>query len=83
MAWGSYFMGYDAIKGKMRRLVGLEHLSAFHHCGAAMVAGAMTMTITNPIWVVKTRMCLQNQVRAPDTVPAKHVDSPWLAVVNP
>lgn len=82
MAWGSYFMGYDAIKAKMRNIARVEQLSALQHCGAAMIAGAITMTLTNPVWVVKTRMCVQNQVSRLDAkVGANTVPGPLLRTV--
>ncbi|KAJ1566689.1 hypothetical protein HK405_008824, partial [Cladochytrium tenue] len=39
-------------------------LSAGHHLAASALAGALTSVITNPIWLVKTRMCAE---RAGDT----------------
>lgn len=59
MAWGSYFFGYNLIKDRMRRqgAAGTQ-LSHTQHLVAATAAGACTLVVTNPIWVVKTRMCL-------------------------
>jgi solute carrier family 25 folate transporter 32 len=36
-----------------------QHLGHAQHMGAAIVAGVSALFITNPIWVMKTRMCLQ------------------------
>eukprot|EP00038_Savillea_parva_P027827 m.61679 g.61679 ORF g.61679 m.61679 type:complete len:298 (+) comp8040_c1_seq2:251-1144(+) len=56
-AWGLYFYGYEAIKSTIRKSP-QEQLSPEQHMGAALTAGAVTLACTNPIWVVKTRMCL-------------------------
>lgn len=52
-AWGLYFLFYDAAKNK------LQIPSALGNMTAAVFAGTLTTAITNPIWVVKTRLCLQ------------------------
>ena len=36
-----------------------QSLGSLKHITAAAEAGVLTLFITNPIWVVKTRMCLQ------------------------
>jgi len=58
-AWGLYFLGYNALKA--RKQAGNEEvaLSAAAHMLAATQAGFFTLLLTNPIWVAKTRMCLQ------------------------
>lgn len=56
LAWGSYFFGYNEIKLLMRNEEN-EMLSPFQHSAAAMIAGGLTQLITNPLWVIKTRMC--------------------------
>jgi hypothetical protein len=35
-------------------------LTPMNHLTAAAVAGAVTVVMTNPIWVLKTRMCIQD-----------------------
>lgn len=57
-AWGLYFLIYNTMKtalasGEQRQLSASSHLLAASH------AGLVTLAITNPIWVVKTRLCLQ------------------------
>uniref|UniRef100_A0A4X2LIQ4 Solute carrier family 25 member 32 n=1 Tax=Vombatus ursinus TaxID=29139 RepID=A0A4X2LIQ4_VOMUR len=58
LSWGLYFFFYNAIKsykteGKKERLVAAEYLTS------AAQAGSMTLCITNPLWVTKTRLMLQ------------------------
>ncbi|KAJ8005443.1 hypothetical protein DPEC_G00146700 [Dallia pectoralis] len=57
-SWGLYFLFYNAIKaytkeGRQSELTATEHLLS------ATQAGVLTLTLTNPIWVTKTRMVLQ------------------------
>ncbi|XP_062321116.1 solute carrier family 25 member 32-like [Osmerus eperlanus] len=57
-SWGLYFFLYNAIKaytkeGRQTELTATEHLLS------AAQAGIMTLTLTNPIWVTKTRLVLQ------------------------
>ncbi|XP_061574184.1 solute carrier family 25 member 32-like [Cololabis saira] len=57
-SWGLYFFFYTAIKGYTKE--GREtELSAAEHLVSAAEAGILTLTITNPIWVTKTRLVLQ------------------------
>ena len=49
---------YNAIKSQMLN-GNLAQSSRTTHIIAATEAGLLTLAITNPIWVVKTRMCLQ------------------------
>ncbi|XP_051842051.1 mitochondrial folate transporter/carrier-like [Antechinus flavipes] len=58
LSWGLYFFFYNAIKsykteGRTERLKATEYLTS------AAQAGAMTLCITNPLWVTKTRLMLQ------------------------
>jgi len=59
-AWGFYFFFYNAVKSKMQDGNAHKQLSALNHLLAASSAGVLTLTMTNPIWVVKTRLCLQS-----------------------
>lgn len=61
LSWGLYFLWYTLIKQWMLENSpdSTEHLSAGKHLSAAAEAGMMTAFMTNPIWVIKTRMCLQ------------------------
>lgn len=57
-AWGLYFFSYNILKAWMQKDSD-EPLGAEKHLIAGTVAGIGTLSVTNPIWVVKTRLCLQ------------------------
>jgi len=57
-SWGLYFMFYNSLKTWIQGDINVA-LGPDRHILAASGAGVMTLAITNPIWVVKTRMCLQ------------------------
>lgn len=62
-SWGLYFYFYTEIKQRMRGPAGetssaiASNLSPAQHLMASATAGALTAAFTNPLWVVKTRMC--------------------------
>lgn len=58
LSWGFYFFFYNALKAYMQD-GSTEPLGPGSHMLAASEAGVMTLMITNPIWVTKTRLCLQ------------------------
>lgn len=58
-SWGLYFFFYNAIKLKLQKGNIDTKLGAGTHLLAASEAGFITLLITNPIWIVKTRLCLQ------------------------
>lgn len=58
-AWGLYFLFYNSVKKHMAETSNQSHLGPLKHMTAGACAGALTTAITNPIWVVKTRLCLQ------------------------
>ncbi|KAI2797831.1 hypothetical protein BLOT_015251 [Blomia tropicalis] len=58
-SWGFYFLFYNSIKSHMSRDLPNQILGPTQHIIAACEAGALTLALTNPIWVVKTRLCLQ------------------------
>nr|XP_046170682.1 mitochondrial folate transporter/carrier-like [Oncorhynchus gorbuscha] len=57
-SWGLYFFFYNAIKAYTKEGRHSE-LSATEHLLSAAQAGVLTLTLTNPIWVTKTRLVLQ------------------------
>jgi len=58
-SWGLYFLFYNTIKTDMQGGDTKLPLTFWNHIMAACGAGLLTLLITNPIWVVKTRLCLQ------------------------
>ncbi|XP_044756063.1 mitochondrial folate transporter/carrier [Coccinella septempunctata] len=59
-SWGLYFYFYSALKTLQQKGDVNSPLTPSQHLIAATEAGAMTAVITNPIWVCKTRLCLQS-----------------------
>ncbi|BFG03471.1 mitochondrial folate transporter/carrier [Drosophila madeirensis] len=58
-SWGLYFMFYNTIKTFIQGGNTTMPLGPAMHMLAAAESGALTLLLTNPIWVVKTRLCLQ------------------------
>lgn len=58
-AWAAYFHIYEAVKAWHCRWQGRERLSPAWNMASAAQAGAMVCLLTNPIWLVKTRLQLQ------------------------
>ncbi|RMZ52516.1 hypothetical protein APUTEX25_003659 [Auxenochlorella protothecoides] len=59
--WAVYFTAYERLKVAIGARVAPEHAaSPGVHMAAAAGAGAATMLLTNPLWVVKTRLQTQN-----------------------
>eukprot|EP00095_Tigriopus_kingsejongensis_P007993 maker-scaffold269_size230758-snap-gene-0.27 protein:Tk07993 transcript:maker-scaffold269_size230758-snap-gene-0.27-mRNA-1 annotation:"GI19815" len=64
-AWGFYFLFYNSIKTEFQQGNPRNQLSPGLHMMAAAQAGVLTLAMTNPIWVVKTRLCLQYDAGGP------------------
>ncbi|XP_060516409.1 mitochondrial folate transporter/carrier [Cylas formicarius] len=62
-AWGFYFLFYNSIKNYIQAGDSRYPLGPTLHMLAAAEAGVLTLLVTNPIWVVKTRLCLQYGIR--------------------
>ncbi|CAG9837349.1 unnamed protein product [Diabrotica balteata] len=58
-SWGLYFFFYDSMKNWLKEGNIDTKLSASTHLLVASQSGFMTLLLTNPVWVVKTRLCLQ------------------------
>lgn len=54
-----YFLTYATAKATYGAALGSDHHAGVHMASAA-TAGAVTTTLTNPIWLVKTRMQIQD-----------------------
>ncbi|MES1908575.1 MAG: hypothetical protein MHM6MM_001484 [Cercozoa sp. M6MM] len=61
-AWASFFLVFEALKRAMRGDTA-ERLSDAHHFVASLLAGVVTVVMTNPIWVLKTNLQLQKDNR--------------------
>ncbi|MBN3308471.1 MFTC protein, partial [Amia calva] len=57
-SWGLYFCFYNALKS-YKQEGNQSELTATQHLVSAAQAGALTLCLTNPIWVTKTRLVLQ------------------------
>jgi solute carrier family 25 folate transporter 32 len=64
-SWGLYFFFYNAMKFSLQDGNVNLPLSPIQHLLCAMCSGAITLSFTNPIWVVKTRMCLVSSPSVP------------------
>ena len=53
------FSSYNSIKQRKLKQQGATVLGPGSHMLAGAEAGVLTLTLTNPIWVAKTRLCLQ------------------------
>lgn len=50
---------YDALKTQFQKQEPDKPLGPVLRMAAAAEAGTITLILTNPIWVIKTRLCLQ------------------------
>ncbi|XP_064484967.1 solute carrier family 25 member 32-like [Ornithodoros turicata] len=69
-SWGLYFLFYNSIKSWMLEGCNDKQLGPGRHMMAAAESGLLTLVITNPITMVKTRLCLQyadHHMHVPDT----------------
>tara|TARA_B100000524_G_scaffold305745_1_gene180968 strand:+ start:110 stop:655 length:546 start_codon:yes stop_codon:yes gene_type:complete len=57
--WSFYFPCYDYAKAAIARGSGLGVGSPTVHVSAACAAGLLTDVLTNPLWVVRTRLATQ------------------------
>lgn len=65
-AWGTYFLCYTKFKQVMlqrKRRLGdsQETLGPIEHISAGAFSGALVLTMTNPIWVIKTQIMLDSK----------------------
>jgi solute carrier family 25 folate transporter 32 len=82
--WAVYFTIYDKMKNMLTLLPDGTRRPATPsvHMAAAASAGAATLLVTNPLWVVKTRMQTQDlQLRRPPGV-ASALRVPYTSTLN-
>ena len=90
LSWGGYFFFYEKAKTRWveQREEGVAAPNAaWHHMAAACEAGTIMVALTNPIWLVKTRMQLQvaqlaSQVAAAGTTAAAGAGRPYSGMFN-
>lgn len=58
-SWGFYFLFFNSIKTWIQEGESKEPLPLGLQLAAGAEAGILTLLLTNPMWVVKTRLCLQ------------------------
>jgi len=74
-AWGLYFLFYNSIKTWWQGGNTKVDLGPSRNMLIAAEAGLITLFLTNPIWVVKTRLCLQYSNTAPKSLSGNLYDS--------
>ena len=71
LAWGSYLAVYGNCKKLLANQLGYRsqsELPSAYLFGLGITSGVVTLAVTNPIWVAKTRLCLQyGSVSSPHT----------------
>ncbi|KAJ2147585.1 hypothetical protein IW136_000056 [Coemansia sp. RSA 678] len=61
---GVYYYFFEAVKGAFERASKRKTMSTVESMVSGAVAGAMTCIITNPIWVVNTRLTVKQKKQA-------------------
>ncbi|XP_005103525.1 mitochondrial folate transporter/carrier isoform X2 [Aplysia californica] len=79
LSWGLYFFFYNTTKTWMQDGNTQKNLGPGKHMLIASLAGLATLSLTNPIWVSKTRMCLQYGNGSPGRV---HFVGMWETLGN-
>ncbi|GMH46006.1 hypothetical protein BSKO_13970 [Bryopsis sp. KO-2023] len=59
ISWGLYFMFYNGAKARWLQMTDRDELSPPQHLMSGMEAGCLASLVTNPLWVIKTRLQLQ------------------------
>ncbi|CAL8094485.1 unnamed protein product [Calicophoron daubneyi] len=65
-SWGLYFLFYGALKSFCQDADPTRRLSTLTYLGCGALGGSLTLTIMNPMFVIKTRLCLQYECLARD-----------------
>ncbi|KAG2394062.1 hypothetical protein C9374_003826 [Naegleria lovaniensis] len=67
LAWGLYFTIYNSKKYDYEKEYGVNQVPTLQLTFCGLQAGVVTNLLTHPIWLIKTRLQLQNSV---DTLPS-------------
>jgi solute carrier family 25 folate transporter 32 len=99
-SWGGFFILYENIKGRMMSRKQAEfdvdesqkqgvRLGPIEHFSASCLAGACMVALTNPLWLIKTRLQLQNsrlqnQLTQPQTttIATQQVKPPYRGLIH-
>uniref|UniRef100_H2YHB2 Solute carrier family 25 member 32 n=1 Tax=Ciona savignyi TaxID=51511 RepID=H2YHB2_CIOSA len=63
LSWGLYFFFYNTIKSYLNSNRSSEPLTISQYIGCGVASGSIVLAITNPVWVAKTRLCLQYETQ--------------------
>ncbi|CAH8469514.1 unnamed protein product [Schistosoma turkestanicum] len=72
-SWGLYFFFYESLKRFSQHGDKTKSLTTTQYLTYAALSGMITLSIVNPIWVIKTRLCLQYEALT------KSIPTPQLA----
>lgn len=64
-------LGYEFSKASFQRSTNKRYLSTIESMAAGALAGSATVLLTNPIWVVNTRMTARQSQASDDSLPTK------------
>ena len=65
VSWSLYFVLYERIKSQWVLSSGQGQISAWQYFCFSSAAGSTLVCLTNPIWLVKTRLCANNTPGTP------------------
>lgn len=68
-SWGLYFLSYESAKQRLSQSPPGAPVTTIVHSLAAMEAGIVTMALTNPLQVLRTRMVLCSQASSMGSFP--------------
>ena len=76
--WAVYFTVYERLKMGLVHVVDEDEHHPLIHMAAACGAGVATVAVTNPLWVIKTRM----QTQSLNLAHAKATGAPYTGTLN-
>eukprot|EP00884_Botryococcus_braunii_P010077 jgi/Botrbrau1/19070/Bobra.0785s0001.1 len=76
LSWGIYFAAYNSAKKRWQRWQQTSQLPPHLHLLSATEAGCIVCCITNPVWVIKTRLQLQRRGLPAAAGVARHLARP-------
>ena len=79
-SWGGYFFFYEGIKEWYKCKSDSTSMGPIENFAAACGSGAIMVGLTNPIWLIKTRM--QLQMKGVQVVNTQNVKAPYSGMAN-